>query len=469
MKTKPIHYILLGLIVSSYVAIGVLYATFTPTWQVPDEPAHYNYIRARAEEQRFPVREAGDYDQELLNKLLAQKFPPELSVEPVEYEDHQPPLYYLLATPVYRLFDGALVPLRLLSVFFGAGLLIAAFGTVRTLFPAQPALALIAAAFIAFIPQHTAMTAGVNNDGLAGLLVGGTLWALVAYAGAGKERERPWPIGLLLASALLTKTTAYVVTIVAVAAVALRWRRDGTPWTWAVGQLAWMFVPAALLSAPWFVRNALTYGWHDPLGLVRHGAIVEGQPRSSEWLVTYGWAGLLRRFARTTFHSFWGQFGWMAVPLPTYIYRGLGGLSVLLVGGFIAWVIGPKRNQPALDSDCESALGVDGDCAGDSCSSQIRDPANSLSIHHPISLLALSASLTALSYLWYNLTFVQHQGRYLFPALVPIGTAAALGAKTLATVLPKRARPWAIAAIFCGLAMLDVYCLFKFVMPFLAR
>jgi hypothetical protein len=167
MKTKPIHYILLGIIITSYVAIGVLYATFTPTWQVPDEPAHYNYIRALAEEQRFPVLEAGDYDQDLLNKLLSQKFPPELSVEPVEYEDHQPTLYYLMATPIYRIFDGALVPLRLLSVLFGAGLLVVAFGTVRTLFPAQPALALIAAAFIAFIPQHTAMTAGVNNDGLA--------------------------------------------------------------------------------------------------------------------------------------------------------------------------------------------------------------------------------------------------------------------------------------------------------------
>jgi hypothetical protein len=283
------------------------------------------------------------------------------------------------------------------------------------------------------------MTAGVNNDGLAGLIVGSTLWALVAYAGAGREHKRPWPIGLLLASALLTKTTAYVVTIVAVAAVALRWRRDDTPWTWAVGQLAWMFIPALLLSAPWFIRNALTYGWHDPLGLVRHGAIVEGQPRSSEWLAAYGWAGLLSRFARTTFHSFWGQFGWMAVPLPTYIYRGLGGFSILLAGGFIAWVIGPKGNQTARPKGA------------------------------PIRLLALSASLTVLSYLWYNLTFVQHQGRYLFPALVPIGTAVALGAKTLATALPKPARPWAIAAVFCGLAMLDVYCLFKFVVPFLAR
>ena len=34
---------------------------------------------------------------------------------------------------------------------------------------------------------------------------------------------------------------------------------------------------------------------------------------------------------------------------------------------------------------------------------------------------------TAASYLWYNLTFVQHQGRYLFPALPVWGLAFALG------------------------------------------
>jgi len=444
MKTKSIHYVLLAAIVIGYVAIGALYATFTPTWQVPDEPAHYNYIRALAEDRRFPILEPGDYDQALLDQLRDQGFPPELSIEPLEYEDHQPPLYYLLAAPVYRLFNGAVAPLRLLSVLFGAGLLWVAFGTVRALFPAQPALALIAAAFIAFIPQHVAMTAGVNNDGLAGLVIGSALWALVTYTGG--ERDRPWPVGLLLATALLTKTTAYVVLGVAVIAVALRRRRDGRSWTWAVGQLAWMFVPALLLSAPWFIRNGLTYGWRDPLGLARHDAIVEGQPRSSGWLAVYGWTGLLSRFARTTFHSFWGQFGWMAVPLPTSFYRGLGLLSILLTSGFVIWIARSTRTPTHQSAHPKG-----------------------LPIYHSASLLAFSALLTILSYVWYNLTFVQHQGRYLFPALIPIGTAAALGLDTLANIFPKPLRPWAIAAVFCGMATLDVYCLFKFVIPFLTR
>jgi len=427
----------LTVIVAVYVTIGVLYAALTPTWQVPDEPAHYNYVRALAEGQGFPVMEAGDYDQDLLDQLRDQGFPPELSVEPLEYEDHQPPLYYLLATPTYWLFGGAVLPLRLLSVLVGAVLLVVAFRTVNAIFPARPGLALMAAAFIAFIPQHVAMTAGVNNDALAELVVGGTLWALAVYVGGGSDR--PWPVGLLLAAALLTKTTAYVVAGVAVVAVLIRWQRERQPWKWAVGQLGWVLVPALLASAPWFIRNGLTYGWYDPLGLGRHNGIVAGQLRSSEYLALHGRWGLLSQMARTTFQSFWGQFGWMGVVLPARIYQALALLSGLLITGFLWWLFERRHLRLA--------------------------PAQRTSLI----LLLTSSLLTLLEFLGYNLTFVQHQGRYLFPALIPIGTAAALGLSALSQVLPRRTRAWATVALFAGLATLDVYCLFKFIIPFLAR
>jgi 4-amino-4-deoxy-L-arabinose transferase-like glycosyltransferase len=451
MDSRQSPSILLIVIISIYATIGVFYAGLTPTWQVPDEPAHYNYVRALAERQGIPVIEPGDYDQAYLGRLTTDNFPPELSVESLEYEDHQPPLYYLLVTPIYLLFGGAVLPLRLASVAFGVGLLFTAFGVLRAIFPRRPELALTATAFIAFIPQHVAMTAGVNNDALAELVVGATLWALVVYtdrANTARWSERPWPLGLLLAVVLLTKAQAYVVLGVAAAAVVIRWWRERRMWEWAAGQLAWMFVTALLLSAPWFIRNGFTYGWHDPLGLARHNAVVVGQPRSVEWLAAYGWGGLLGRLVRTTFQSFWGQFGWMKVVLPARIYRILALFSALLVAGFVASFV--RRRRP-----CHSI------------NSPVHRSTNSQTSQ--LFLLALSALLTFLSYAWYNLTFVQHQGRYLFPALVPISAAVALGLDKLVSVLPNRMRAWAMAAPFVGLAVLDVYCLFRFVIPFLAR
>ena len=190
MDLKPAPRVFLVIIIIAYAVIGVLYATFTPTWQVPDEPAHYNYIRALAEGRGVPVIESGDYDQAYLGRLTTERFPEHLPIEPLEYEDHQPPLYYLLATPVYLFFGGAVIPLRWLSVLFGVGLLFVAFKTVRMLFPSQAGLALTVVAFIAFVPQHVAMTAGINNDALAELLVGITLWALVVYIGKVGEEDR---------------------------------------------------------------------------------------------------------------------------------------------------------------------------------------------------------------------------------------------------------------------------------------
>jgi len=46
-------------------------------------------------------------------------------------------------------------------------------------------------------------------------------------------------------------------------------------------------------------------------------------------------------------------------------------------------------------------------------------------------LLGLSGLFTLAGYLWYNLTFVQHQGRYLFTALAPIGLLVAVGLREL--------------------------------------
>ena len=437
MKSRLSSGVLLVAILVAYVAIGVLYASLTPTWQVPDEPAHYNYVRALAEGRGFPVIEPGDYDQAYLERIKAERFPPELSVDSVEYEDHQPPLYYLLATPVYLLFGGAVLPLRLLSVLFGAALLMVAFGTVQAIFPTRPELALVTVAFIAFIPQHVAMTAGVENDALAELVAGGTLWALVVYVGGG--RERPWPIGLLLAAALLTKTTVYFVVGVAMLAAMIRRRQERRTRGWAAEQLAWMLVPALVLSAPWFIRNGITYGWHDLLGWVRHGEVVEGQMRTSEYLALHGWAAYWERAWRFTFQSFWGQFGWMGVVLPARIYLALVLLSILLLAGFLWWLLDRRR-------------------AG-------LTPVQRASLF----LLLVSCSFTLLLFLGYNLTFVQHQGRYLFPALVPIGMAAALGLSTLARALPRQVRAWTIAALFAGLAALDVYCLFRFIIPALTR
>jgi hypothetical protein len=64
-------------------------------------------------------------------------------------------------------------------------------------------------------------------------------------------------------------------------------------------------------------------------------------------------------------------------------------------------------------------------------------------------LLGLWLLFTVFGYLVYNVTFVQFQGRYLFPALVPIGLLAVLGWRMALS------RRWAwIGGSVCGLITL---------------
>src|SRR5258708_15128283 len=157
---KLLHLYLLALIVLAYLVIDTLYAVKTPAWEVPDEPAHYNYVRQVATNGCCPVIEPGDWDNDYLNAIKAQKFSDASlngRLDTIQYDDHQPPLYYLLEAPVYAATRGNLTAMRLLSVLFGAGIIVVACAICITIFPAPPGLALATAPFVTFLPQHLAM------------------------------------------------------------------------------------------------------------------------------------------------------------------------------------------------------------------------------------------------------------------------------------------------------------------------
>lgn len=440
-KMIPFHLVTLSLIVITYLTIGALYATLTPAWQVPDEPAHYNVIRQIAQTGQLPTLQKGDYNQAYLGQIVGQKFPPELSVESVQYQDYQPPLYYVLATPVYLLSGGSLVALRLFSLALGVGVLIFAFLTIRTLMNNWAGL--VAVAFIAFIPQHIAIMAGVNNDSLSELLIAAGLFAVVREQGLGPSAvHRPpsaWLFGVVLGLAFITKVQAYILAPIFFAYALLMWRASGQkPWRW----LMIVFGLGLAIGALYWGRNFFVCGPWDVVCGNWHNQVVVGQPTTAEWLAKYGWWGsadaLLNRFFTFTFQSFWGQFGWMSVVMDWRVYAVLLVFTALLVIGALAasrklLVISNWRRTRVL-------------------------------------LLAFSALLTLGLYIYYNFGFVQHQGRYLFPALVPLSVAVAASlrqwAKWLSGVpLVGRYAPVLPIVPLAGMAALCVFALFRFILP----
>lgn len=438
----------LAFIVAVYLVVGTLYAIKTPAWQVPDEPAHYNYIAAVAGG-ALPVLQSGDYDADYLETLKAERFPPNLPVTSVRYESWQPPLYYLLAAPIFLAWNGALLAVRLFTLLIGTGVVLLTWRLARLLFPSAPGLALTAAGFVAVLPQHVAMLAAANNDALAEVVMAlGVLLCLRLILSTEPDKGRWWPLGVALGVAFLTKLSAYPLAGLAGFALLLVARRARWPLPTLLRAGAALFVPALVLGGAWWVRNLVVYGGLDFLGMRRHDAVVQGQLRTSEALAHWGVADYAQRFLQTTFQSFWGMFGWMGVVMDQRVYLALLVFTVGLVIGlagaaFARWRSGAALALPRRDALAFSVAAV---------------------------LLAVAV------YLYYNLTFVQFQGRYLYPALPLIALGVALALRQWAEwVLQllrfgserlRAAALWLLPLAPIGLlALLAVFALYRFIVP----
>ncbi len=420
------HIVLLAILIA-YFVLGSLFAAFTPAWQAPDEPAHYNYIRFVATTGGFPVLQMGDYPHGYLEEVKSRRFPAELSVEPIRYEFHQPPLYYGLLAPIYRLTAGALLPLRLASVLLGAGVVVLAYAMARRVAPGRPRLALGTAAFVAFLPQHLATVAQVGNDVLAELLFAAALYLLIGWLLTGAQARpsdrRVFALGVLLGLILVTKTTAYIALLLTVGVLLWRWRHDRADWRCIGRQVLLVGVPLLVIGLPWFARNLAIYGWPDFLGLIRHDQIVVGQMRTEEFLARFGWSAYGRRAVEFTYKSFWGVFGWLGVFMDSRAYFLTVLLSGVAAGGLIL---------------AASRLTLD------------------VSRRRVAVFLLCATLLTFFAYVWYNVQFVQHQGRYLFTALIPLALAFAVGWETATAPRAGRYLAAALGIFVLGLALWGV-------------
>lgn len=424
----------LAALLLAYLALAAAFAALTPAWQNPDEPAHYNYAAQVASAGCCPVIEPGDWSSAYLDELKAARFAPErlARLASIQYEDHQPPLYYLLAAPVYQLSGGSLLALRLFSALLGAGVVLCAYLVARAMLPQRPAVALGTAALVAFTPQHLAMLAAANNDALAELLIGGSLLLMVLYVKG--ARVPAWALGVAAGLLFITKASGYPAAALLLLAVLLRHRRAALP------HIAAFLIPALALGALWWLRNLGVYGFPDFLGLAAHDRVVVGQPRTAEALAAVGLGQHLYSGLQTTFNSFWGQFGWMALPLQGWMYLFFQALTAAGLAGLAAgWWALPRSAPPS--GQRQAWL-----------------------------LLALTLALALLAYGYYNTEFIQFQGRYLYPALIPFALLLALGLDNLGRWLLPRFAParWLAPALLALLAPLNAYLLVFVIRPLLA-
>jgi hypothetical protein len=181
--------------------------------------------------------------------------------------------------------------------------------------------------------------------------------------------------------------------------------------------------------------------------------VVVGQLRTADYIAQIGVGDYLRNGLDLTFQSFWGKFGWMDFSLPDWAYWAL---LILLGVTLVGWLIGIVRPlEKPLTPLAEPAAPLPHKRRG-------RQEQRAVWL-----ILGLTAALAVLQYFYYNTEFVQFQGRYMYPGLIPFGLWIALGLDIWRRLIFggrwQRVTIWLAPLIIALLIPLDLYAIWRII------
>ena len=360
-----IERILLFSILVLFVLLSTTYSLVVPPFEASDELWHYPMVKYIADNWSLPVQNPAD-------------------VGPWRQEGSQPPLYYILGALSTSWIDTSDMPqvrhlnphvdngiatpdgnvnlvvhqperedfpwkgtvlaihvVRFLSIVMaGAGVYLT-YLIVRAVLPENPALSLGATAIHAFTPMVVFIAGSVNNDNLVVPLSSVALLMLLRLL---RRQDLPLRralgryvlLGLVLGLAALTKASSLALTLLTALVVTVRALRrrlrsvengNVAGWKEFIGGGLATLLPLVAIAGWWYVRNLHLYG--DLTGL---NAFIEILGKRD---VPAGLSQLWRE--RYSFLAgYWGNFGGLNVPMPSWVYRILNAGVVVAGLGLVA-------------------------------------------------------------------------------------------------------------------------------------
>ena len=248
---------LVALQIAALVVLGGVTVARFHVWAPVDERQHYDYVQTIAEQHRLPLLD--DLVSPEVQAITDRTWPRPAITDPRtlglagrSYEAFQPPLYYLLAAPVFAAVPDHRDKLTALRALDLALVLVAAFLLWRIALrvaPRAPLLALAAALTVLLWPGVLVRAITVSNAPLELVLATAlllVLWRLLERGGRGPALAA----GVLLGACVLTKSTLIYLVPLVLVVLALDWRaRRDTP------AVVVALVLPALMLAPWLAFN----------------------------------------------------------------------------------------------------------------------------------------------------------------------------------------------------------------------
>ncbi|MCX6156982.1 MAG: DUF2142 domain-containing protein [Ignavibacteriae bacterium] len=428
-----------------FVVFSATFSFIVPVFESPDENLHLQYINYVTKYKKLPDQYEGMVNKE---KFVGQ--------------GHQHPLYYVITgflnytsnngkmldikyhfnklhvwnggnlehVPYFYnirddVFDNTgekytFYLLRILSVIFGAlnVLFIYKIGKIIT---DNENFSLFAAFIAASLPQFAFISGMINNDNLANLMSTICLFLIIKIFKEGYSMKQIVLLGIALGISVLTKKTLMfllpgIVLMFLYKSVVIDKEYKGY-----FKYVLVILLLTVLITGWYFARNIILY--NDILGtrmeIDTMPTLVDKKSLFSYYFVS--------TFPRGLFISFVGLFGWMNLKPPSYIH-------LLYIFFALAAFYGFAKSKIIKEKH----------------------------LFNTVILMSAFVFICFCGIIYFNLTFTQYQGRYMFPVLSLIVVILSLGLKYFAGVFSSNLiRKVLTIGVIAILFLFDIICLIE--------
>lgn len=365
---------LLKFVFAAGLIIRISYSVLTPSFYAPDEESHFKYVKYLSDNVSFPVQ----------TTITGE--------DGNDWEYYQPPLYYLLMTPIYRfselLFHSrtlTVILMRLASVLMWCVTMLFTLRIMQRLGIKNEFVRVFTAGMTALLPTYTFISSMINNDNLV-IMLG----SIILYILLNKELTIRIYIlaGILLGAALLAKHSSIVFFPLAGLLIILR-NRTMSPK--AILGACLVFFIGFLIWSPWALRNIQVY--HS---ITAEEIASDAKHWNSIFHAVYGTLYKMN-------YTFWAVSG---IYNNIHYFYPVIGRHVLYLA-FAALMYGLIFNRERLDLRTDERRGI-------------------------FISMAVALIINFLLVLRFGILYDQGQGRLMFPLLIP----AALIISALLKVFP---------------------------------
>lgn len=245
--------------------IGGAFVVAQPLWSPVDELGHYGYVEQLAEQHSMPVLGQTLMPEPVL-AIIHGASPKGYYVDPktqglygFNYEAFQPPLYYILATPLFAIVPDYVEKAYALRAFDLVLLLLTAglgFRLCADLLGRRWRFGYVMLLAVLILPGLVVRSVAISNAALA-LPISMAFLIVALRAVSAPSRRRVFLAGLLLGAGLLTELQLAALAPLFLMVVWRLWRRQQT-WADRGAVLGLTAIPAGIL-APWLIFNLVHF------------------------------------------------------------------------------------------------------------------------------------------------------------------------------------------------------------------